>query len=249
MRQHSHRAIGTMAVLVLSILLAASVPQAHAVTVTQTRHFTTLHQYGSTGYWTYTIGYYLQEDMFAVTYDSAERIVSGNTRACQWSIDVAKYDWYGNATTTFASKVAMVERAENGSGYQSGYWNSTEMNLTRQDEFDITVWMRTRLGSTYSSWVLLSGFTEGMSDFLTEPLGMDKLLASTWNVTYYTERHTATTFVHGVFHLGNSTMDSRISNIQFDDGTTLEEINMLPVGFLLGAMIFIPIGLLIAKKH
>jgi hypothetical protein len=214
-----------LALLLFGLIL---IPQAHATTVTQTRslgssayQFFTLNgaQYSNLRNLTTFDSFEYLEKYLSYTYDGNIQIGFRLWKNI-YDVDYTYIDSYEELTsgTTF-----LFEEINSFEGWASAYWNCSELNITRLDSFQISFYARFR--TTASNWNAWSIMTCGSSSiFITESLGFTRLLSSEWNFTFYLKcfRVTVPTPIKRYvrIYLGNSTYNSRIENMLFDNGVS-----------------------------
>lgn len=208
--------------LMLLGLLLIFFPQGQAITTTQTRYLRNRWITPLDSMQSYALGN--QTDIDGSVYVQAAKSTSYNGKT-QIALDIyrANYTDFQSSYELFASKVAVMERNTNAQGYQTAYWNCSELNLTRTDYLYIEIWARFQTSSTvWTTWYLMyDPVTAQIANFITESLGMTKLIPSQWNATFYTYRNRIgfpTNSITARVYFGNSTYLSQIENIQIDDG-------------------------------
>lgn len=242
-----------MTVFLAFLVVSASLPQAQASVFTQIRYMTTDPHFDfMTG--TAYDGLLTYQSAKGVGYDFGRSLNATTHTKVQNGIRVWLWEYNGSVGTelTSGTPIAVVERTSAGEGLQNATWTPPLTNLTRTQYFEVRVYYR-RFVVIWLAWTLWTGINLGLSaDFITESLGMTQLLNASWNVYYYTAFKTAGTFKWFEYYWGNATYNSRIENIQLEDGVTAAT-NNLPSGFMLGAIITIPIGIILAitlkKRH
>ncbi len=128
----------------------------------------------------------------------------------EWGIRVwIRHEDTSESELTLGSTVAIVQRLPGNEGagiLTSTAWTPPETDLVTTDALVIRVYMT--IGTT----------TYSPTEFITEQLGAIKLLGTNpWSVNYYTERDYRgfpQTRTRGIFAWGDSTHNSRITNIQ-----------------------------------
>lgn len=234
----------------LSLGAFAPLPQTQAVTSTQTRYM------GAGSNWSWD-GIQNIFPMFTwkqeASYDYCNQTLLSTNRYFQYGIRVYKIDINGTETQITIGVSAVVQRnnGEIAEGYQYGFWNATETNMTRSDTLEVKYYQRYSI--TYPTiWALwatqLSIINLAPLTWYGDGLGAIKLAASTWNVTYYTFRgNTGKSF--GVYF--GDTYEMQINNIKIETGGKTPA--WILSGVVIAAMVIIPfaiIGLfLLKKKH
>ncbi|UCE12639.1 MAG: hypothetical protein JSV04_10650, partial [Candidatus Heimdallarchaeota archaeon] len=167
-----------------------------------------------TAYQTYTQTRYMRSDNQLGTTQSVgfqtlnERSPRwSGSLSCSWYIEV----WVRQADSTMiplsSGKAALVTRSIDGSGLQSSAWACPNYNLDSTDAIVVRVYME--IGSD----------TFGPVEFVTEQLGAEDLVGSTWTVWYHTERDYDSRWnqdrTTGIFSWGDTIYNSRVENFKF----------------------------------
>jgi len=172
---------------------------------------------------------------------------SPSGRSYQWGIRVFEVAWNDTDISdmveiTSGSPVAIVERATNGEGIQTASWNCIGYNFTLpMPHLVVAEYCRTKATSVWGAWYL--GVVNGYSAyFVNEGVWYPKLANSTWAVSYYTYRATGSgSWTYGRFYFGDdgmgTTYESKIENMQFDNGVSAVTESEFPVGLGAGAIL------------
>jgi hypothetical protein len=135
--------------------------------------------------------------------------VSGD-ESVTWGIRIYIRHSTGTETEITSEMVATVTRAAGGdaAGMQISSWVCPQTSLVSTDSIVIEVWYQIGASSPMIA-----------AEFTTPRLGATQLDASTWSVSYYTERDRSGTFFDrqtaALFHWGDPAHNSRIDNFSY----------------------------------
>lgn len=239
-------------------LLLAFIPNANAETVTETRHLGDI--------WLYTINgnsYSLtaKENLTAYdVYGNVTRNIGGSydgnikigVRVYQYaySLDYDIIEFNQELTNNSVQQIG-GELDNEYEGYVSGNVSITGMNTTRLDGLMVGFYARAKQSDTvWSAWTNLI-YPDSNSFFVSESLTYDEIVSSNWNFTVYVKnlRVYTTIWTRKVnICFGNSTYDSRISNIQLADSVTQETEQYMTLAILGLACGVIALGVMVVFK-
>lgn len=253
-----------IAVALVVLLAISTLPlPAHAETVTQARYLGSygFQHYSLDGFSLFGLRNLTDMDVFDFYYRNHTGTYNGNVQIgfrAYRNIYDSNYAYTQQYEELTSGVTLLWEKANNFEGWATTTWTSSEMNFSRLDTIQLELWTRARTSAVaWSAWAIFlndNGIQYNTAQLHTESLCMDKLLSSDWNFTFYLKcwRETVPSIKRVVrIYCGNSTYDSRIENMQFDNGVSAIEESELPIGLAVGGLFagFIGVMVLAIKKR
>lgn len=200
------------------------IPQAHAETITQTRYwnssFWIINNYFQSGTTFQPKCPYRMESLATTNVEERGELSYTVNATMYAGIRVYILFPYGNKTE-ISNGVPVAQASVVWSGFSDvkvvhGYFDFPLTNVSRGDAILVEAYGKTNS----TAWALFSTKLVKYgwySRFVTEGLGALRIIASTWDVVYYI----GVSFVDKLYEdLEWGRADSRIENIQFDNGIT-----------------------------
>ncbi len=161
------------------------------------------------GNYTYSEIRYLRSDSILGEENTETGLADEFTGSGGQSFYVGVRVFVNNSTTEFelteGSAVGIVERVDDGEGYQTATWTPPEVELSTSDSITVEVYGDCGVDPP----------TSLIDTFSTEELGANVLNAEPWTINYYTYRSREFGTTTGRFEWGSEERNSRIENISY----------------------------------